>query len=598
VRSLDVTFTPRTRSHRRRRIAALVVVLGALAAGWFFLAPTGIGGDTTYVVTDGISMHPRIHTGDLALVRPASSYHVGDIVAYRNPELHVVVLHRIHSISPSGRYRFKGDNNSWIDPGSVASSAIVGKMWVLAPGLGGDLHSLHSPPVMGTMAAVAVLLLFGGAGAEVRRRRRRGRPKPKWKAEEPKWKGAPAPPRAARADNAPAARAAAPTPPKPPTLVPPPANVRRPPAGPSYGGIAAAAAAVLACAGLTIFAWASPTSRSAPSQTSYAQSGRFSYSASTLAGAVYDTDRVTTGQPMFSRLVGPVQVRFDYRLRAAQLQGAGGTASLDAVVSAQNGWSRTVVLQGPTSFTGRHATVAGVIHLRRLQRLVEKVAVATSVPSVDFTLTLVPSVKAHGVLAGHPFAAGYAPKLPFSLTSYELAPVLNAAAAAAGPADAGSAAVFHPSQNASVAAAGSARVMLGPAVFHLSAGFARILGPIGLLAALAAAALAAWQLRRDRRADEPTRIQSRYGEAMIAAVQSTLIHGGDLVEVESIEALARLAERYQSLMIHEQTATGHAYLVADNGTVYAYFVQTSESEPALRERLARGEGLRADASAA
>src|SRR6185437_3743445 len=156
VRSLDVTFTPRTRSHRRRRIAALVVVLGALAVGWFFLAPAGIGGDTTYVVTDGISMHPRIHTGDLALVRPASSYHVGDIVAYRNPELHVVVLHRIHSISPSGRYRFKGDNNCWIDAGSVASSAIVSKLWVRAPALSGDLPSPHSPHAIATLAHVAV----------------------------------------------------------------------------------------------------------------------------------------------------------------------------------------------------------------------------------------------------------------------------------------------------------------------------------------------------------------------------------------------------------------------------------------------------------
>jgi hypothetical protein len=468
-------------------------------------------------------------------------------------------------------------------------------MWVLAPGLGGDLRLLHSPPVMATMAVVAVLLLFGGAGAEVRRRRRRGRPKPKWKAEQPKWRVAPAAARATAAEEAPAA---APAPAKAPTLVPPPANVRRAPAGPSYGGIAAAFAAVLACAGLTILAWTSPTSRSAPSQTSYVQSGRFSYSASALAGAVYDTDRVTTGQPMFSRLVGPVQVRFDYRLRAAEIEAAEGTVSLAAIVSAQNGWSRTVVLQAPTAFTGRHATVAGVIHLRRLQRLVEKVAIATSVPSVDFTLTLVPSVKAHGRLAGRPFAAGYAPKLPFTLTPYELSPVLSAAATAAGPDHAGSAGVFHPSQDASVAAAGSARAMIGPARFHLSAALARILGPIGLLAALAAAALAAWRLRRDRRADEPTRIQSRYGEAMIAAVQSTLIHGGDLVEVESIEALARLAERYQSLMIHEQTATGHAYLVADNGTVYAYFVHTSEPEPAVRERLARGEGLRAGASAA
>jgi len=590
-----VTFTPRTRSHRRRRIAALVVVLGVVGAGWWFLAPPSIGGDTSYVVTDGISMHPRIHTGDLALVRPAGSYHVGDIVAYRNPELHVVVLHRIHSISAGGRYRFKGDNNSWIDPGSVTSSAIIGKMWVLAPGLGGGLHSLHSPPVMAGMAVIAVLLLFGGAGAEVRRRRRHGRPQPKWKAEEPKWKGAPAPARTRAVDAPPAA---APKPAQPPRLVPPIANPRRAPAGPSYGGIAAALAAVVACAGLSILAWTSPTSRPAPSQTSYVQSGRFSYSASTLAGAVYDTDRVTTGQPMFSRLVGPVEVRFDYRLRAAAIEGPGGTASLAAIVSAQNGWSRTVVLQGPTPFTGRHAAVAGVIHLRRLQQLVEKVAVATSVPSVDFTLTLVPSVKAHGTLAGHPFAAGYAPKLSFTLTPYELAPVLSAVATAAGPAHAGSAAVFHPSQEASVAAAGSARVTIGPGAFHLSAAVARILGPIGLLAALAAAALAAWRMRRDRRADEPTRIQSRYGEAMIAAVQSTLIGGGDLVEVESIEALARLAERYQSLMIHEQTATGHAYLVADNGTVYAYFVHTTEPEPAVRERLARGEGLRPGATAA
>jgi hypothetical protein len=51
-------------------------------------------------------------------------------------------------------------------------------------------------------------------------------------------------------------------------------------------------------------------------------------------------------------------------------------------------------------------------------------------------------------------------------------------------------------------------------------------------------------------------------------------------------------------MIHERTDSGHAYLVADNGTVYAYFVHTDEPEPALRRRLARGERLDAGASAA
>ena len=572
-----MTFTPRTPSHRRRRIAALVVVLAALAAGWFFLAPPAIGGATSYVVTDGVSMHPRIHTGDLALVRPAGTYHVGDIVAYRSPSLHVTVLHRIVAISPDGRYRFKGDNNSWIDPGQVTRGAIVGRMWVLVPGLGGRLQHLHSPATVAIMAALAVALLFGGAGAQVHRRRRRRRPQPKWKDAAPRWSPAPAP------AGAPALAAAA-----APSFVQP----RRATAGPSYGGVAAAFAALLACTGLTALAWTSPTSRPAPSAASYVQSGQFSYSASTIAGAVYDSDRVTTGQPMFSRLVGPVRVRFDYALRAARLEGAGGTASLAAVLSAQNGWSRTVSLEDPTPFTGRRVTVTGVVHRRRLQGLLGRVAAATAVPTEAFTVTLVPSVQAHGTMAGRAFDAGYAPRLPFTLTPYELAPVLPVAAAAAGPARAGSAGVFHPAQTSSFTAAGTKTVTIGPARLPRTAALARIIGPAGLLAAVVAAALAVIRLRRDRRADEPTRIQARYGEAMIAAVQSTLTRGGDLVEVESIEALARLAERYQSIMIHEQTDTGHAYLVADNGTVYAYFVHTSDPEPAVRERLARGEGLR------
>lgn len=585
-----MTFTPRTRSHRRRRIAALVVVLAVLGAGWFFLAPPSIGGQTSYVVTDGISMHPRIRTGDLALVRPAGTYRVGDIAAYRSPSLHVTVLHRIVAITRDGGYRFKGDNNTWIDPGDISRDRIIGKMWVMAPGLGGWLQRRRSPGIMTGTAFVAVLLLFGGAGAQVRRRRRRGRPQPKWKDAAPKWEGAPA------AEVAPEpAEEARPFAGR--TVVPQPRPVRRTSVAPSYGGVAAAFAAVLACLGLTALAWTSPTSRSAPASAHYVQSGRFSYSASAIAGAVYDSDRVTTGQPMFPRLVGPVRVGFRYVLRANRVDRAGGTASLAAVLSASNGWSRTVSLQDATPFTGRRVSLTGIVHLRRLQRLVQRVAAATSAPTESFTLTLVPSVQARGTLAEHPFEADYAPRLPFTLTPYELAPVLPTSAAAS-PVRAASASVFHPSQTSAFTAAGSATVAIGPGRLHMSASLARVLGPVGLLAAIAAAVIALGRLRRDRRADEPTRIQARYGEAMIAAVQSTLTRGGDLVEVESIDALARLAERYQSLMIHERTESGHAYLVADNGTVYAYFVETDEPEPVLRERLARGERLRPDASAA
>src|SRR5579862_5129445 len=99
--------------HTRKLIAGALglIVLGCV---WFYFAPAGIGGSTTYVVTDGISMEPRFHTGDLVLVRSQSSYLVGEIVAYNSKMLHTIVLHRIVGRSGS-RYLFKGDNNNFVD---------------------------------------------------------------------------------------------------------------------------------------------------------------------------------------------------------------------------------------------------------------------------------------------------------------------------------------------------------------------------------------------------------------------------------------------------------------------------------------------------
>ena len=67
-----------TRAASISAVAALV-----LAAVWFFW-PSALGGGTTYVTTHGISMEPRLPTGDLAILRPADSYSVGDVVAYRS----------------------------------------------------------------------------------------------------------------------------------------------------------------------------------------------------------------------------------------------------------------------------------------------------------------------------------------------------------------------------------------------------------------------------------------------------------------------------------------------------------------------------------
>ena len=55
--------------------AALALVL--LATAWIVLAPTRLGGQTSYVLVVGNSMEPRLHRGDLAVIREAPDYDAG-----------------------------------------------------------------------------------------------------------------------------------------------------------------------------------------------------------------------------------------------------------------------------------------------------------------------------------------------------------------------------------------------------------------------------------------------------------------------------------------------------------------------------------------
>jgi signal peptidase I len=141
-----------------------------LLAALFFFAPTQVGGSTSYVVTEGISMLPNLHGGDLAVVRTHSSYRVGESVLYDSPVLHRPVLHRIVAIR-DGRYFFKGDNNSFVDPGAVSQSALIGELWFHVPRAGNWVSWLGAPLHVAVIVAAAAFLLLAGT----RERRRRGR---------------------------------------------------------------------------------------------------------------------------------------------------------------------------------------------------------------------------------------------------------------------------------------------------------------------------------------------------------------------------------------------------------------------------------------
>jgi signal peptidase I len=528
---MPMTSANSTKRHPWRRLLALVAGLAAVGASWFFLAPSALGGSTAYVVTEGVSMQPRFHTGDLALVRATGVYQVGDIVAYRSRQMRTIVLHRIVAVS-GDRYVFKGDNNSWRDPESPTRAQLVGKLWLHLPGVGGWLRDLRTPPAMAILAGLATVLLLGGAGVRTRRRhlrRRTGQLSP---------------------------------------------GQKRPAIG---GGVPravliASLTALAACLALAIVVFARPTRQLASATEPYSQSGAFSYTARASQGAVYPDGLVTTGQPLFLRLVDRTQVRFVYMLNSTSNAYISGTASLDAELTSTTGWTHTTQLQPPTPFTGPSCTVGGMLELKRLQALVRRVEALTAIQGGSYTVTVRPHVIANGVLAGRRFTAVFAPSLPLTFNTLELQPSATANTGT----QAASALPFHVTRGGAVAYATPTATTLAVGHHRVTIEATRIAALIGANASLCAALLAALLLLRARRADEPTRIQAKYHHNLITVGQSNLATYTNVVELPSFRSLVRLAEHYDSVIIHEETDRGHSYRVADNGTLYIYLIHAPE----------------------
>ena len=157
------------------RLAGLLLAAVGLFVAWSYLAPTALGGRDSYVVTDGISMLPTVRSGSLVIVRSQPSYHVGEVVAYWNPQLHSVVLHRIVAIE-NGRYQFKGDNNPYADAYLARRSNLVGAEWFYSPRLGQLLTNLRQP-----LVGAIVLALTGMWVAAEKPRPKDGKGRPRWR---------------------------------------------------------------------------------------------------------------------------------------------------------------------------------------------------------------------------------------------------------------------------------------------------------------------------------------------------------------------------------------------------------------------------------
>ena len=148
-----------------KRVASalgMLLTVAAIVLWALFLRPASLGGPASYVLVSGKSMLPRYHTGDLVLVERQSSYHAGEVIAYRvpkgDPMAGAQVIHRIIGGNATKGFVVQGDNRTAPDVWRPKAKDIVGAKALRIPDAVFVLGFLRSPLLLGLFAACFVFV--------------------------------------------------------------------------------------------------------------------------------------------------------------------------------------------------------------------------------------------------------------------------------------------------------------------------------------------------------------------------------------------------------------------------------------------------------
>jgi signal peptidase I len=512
--------------------------LGLLLAALWLLWPISLGGGTTYVATHGISMQPRFHTGDLAVLRPAATYEVGDVIAYRSATLHTTVMHRV--VARDGdRFVTRGDNNSWQDPDHPTPTDVLGRLWLRVPHGGTALGQLTSPAVLGGIGIAVTSVVASIRTQPSRRRRRRHR---QGRPEGARPVGRPLRTRPTPADTDARGERAA-------FSVTTRARSRQ-------TAVAAAAVAVLAAVGGGVLLLL-PATQSETRSAQVTERGQYSYAGTAVQGTTYPSGRIVTGDPVYTRLLRNLTVTLDDVVQGDDLSGVGGDLHLDVSLASPDGWSAPLGAGAPAPLLGGKASAAVALDPLAAAGVLARHYAEVGQSAGDVKLVVTPVLRMTGTVAGRPVALKPLPPLSFTLGSTALR-----------LADAGDAALA-PSVTTTATVQAQVPRRLPVLSASIPLGLARALSAVVLVVGLAVAAVAGW-IGRSRRRDPADEFLVRHADRILDVAAFT--PGSTVIDVSDPEALSRVAGRLDGILLHHTGPEGHTLAVRDNETTYRHVI--------------------------
>jgi len=524
-------FSPNIRS-------AFSVVL--MIVVWLTFAPTQVGGLASYIIVIGNSMEPKFHIGDLVIVHEQPIYQVGDAIVYRNLQLENFVFHRILS-QQLGHYTLKGDNNSWVDTYEPSQGEVVGKLWLYIPRGGIAIQKIRSPFVMaliaGALGAVLATRLLGKK-AKGNRRMSNKSVQERFTSIQQRMRNW-----LTRRNN---------SEPKKPLNFDQGEILE--------GSFFALGVIALSSLILGIIVFSRPASRTVQDDISYQHLGVFSYSASTPEG-VYDANTIKSGDPIFTKSTCAVAVNFQYNLIAAQAENITGTYQLTAILSEEvSGWQRVIPLQEETAFSGTAFGTSTGLDLCKISSLTQSLEQGTDFHPGTYTLIISPNIKIDGKVSGRALKGTFNSDLTFRYDHVKF--YLLREEAQGNPMALVKAEVLGETRKES-----NTLLLLGK---EASIPTLRWMVLFGLLASFSGLVWLGLRLQSLSRLDQEKFLHIRYGSMMIDIQNADALLPSTMIDVQSMDVLAKLAERCNAMILHEAGPGPAAYYVQVGGTTYRF----------------------------
>lgn len=308
--------------------------------------------------------------------------------------------------------------------------------------------------------------------------------------------------------------------------------------------------------------------------TPYEHAASFAYTAEAPEDLVYDGSRPRPGEPVFRALSDSVTVEATYAFTTTAEAALEGEVSLVAVVRNDSGWRRDIPLGSPQPIVGGRIKTEATLRLVDVQRLIDALETSTGVRSRQYSLSFEQRVAVRGMLDGQPFEDSYTPSMTFTFDPWQLVLVWPQ----------GNADPFRPSVQRMFerqrVVANSFRVF----AWDVPVPFARVVG--GALAGLGAACVGSVLLLASRRRKWSPEIPMapRHRERLVAVRELPMGPGTRVVDVFSFDDLARIADRFDTVILCAADGRTAWYAVAEGINLYRFQVTSA----ARLERSQRG----------